>query len=271
MVASTGTMQTVDGIELLTVQWDAETPRGTVLIVHGVSEHTGRWGHVAEHFVARGYNVRGYDLRGHGKSGGPQLDLEDFDMHVGDLERMVDAVRQPDLPLIIYGHSMGGLIATRYSYSSRPQPDIYVLSAPALANTAPALLKMAVNVLARVAPGIRLASPLKGEQLSRDPKVGEAYFSDPLVHLKGTPRFGKALLSAMEATAAQTPDFKVQTLVIHGSDDSIVPPSASAPLAASALSDRKLFTGLRHEMHNEPEQGEVLSFVSDWLDAKLSS
>ncbi len=173
--------------------------------------------------------------------------------------------------MVMYGHSMGGLIATRYAESDHPQPDLLVLSAPALDVNAPVVLKLVAKLVSRVLPGLRLAAPTKGELLSRDPAVGEAYIADPLVDMKATTRFGAEFLDAMARSRAALGSVRVPTLVIHGGDDTLVPPAASAPLAAIAGVDRRVFPGLRHEMHNEPEQLEVLEYVGAWLDRRLSS
>lgn len=260
---------TPDGIELYARRWPATgSATATMLLVHGVSEHSGRWDHVARFFTAAGFEVHGYDLRGHGMSGGPQLDVERFDEHVADAAIMVGKVRS-QLPLVIYGHSMGGLITTLYAESDHAQPDLYVLSAPALGADVAPPLRMAASVFGRVAPGLRMGTGIEGSQLSRDPRVGEAYFSDPLVYLKGTARFGAALLGAMPRAAAAVDDIRIPTLVIHGGDDTIVPVAASVPLAGVAGVERRVWPGLRHEMHNEPEQNEVLGFVAGWLEARL--
>jgi len=239
------------------------------LLVHGLGEHSGRYEHVAAHLDEHGFDVSAFDLRGHGASGGERVDLETFSQYLDDLEMMFASLPQ-DLPTVIYGHSMGGLIATSYAVSDRPQPALYVLSAPALAADVPAPLRMASKVLARIRPGMRLPNSIKGEQLSRDPAVGERYFADPLVVTKGTARFGTVLLGQIARITDQLDAFATPALVIHGADDELVPPHASAPLAAIPGVERKLFPGLRHEVHNEPEQDEVLGFVVAWLDDQLT-
>jgi alpha-beta hydrolase superfamily lysophospholipase len=239
-----------------------------MLIIHGVGEHSGRWEHVGDFFADRGYDVTSFDLRGHGASGGDRIDLESFDQYLDDVERVFAEIPD-DLPRVIYGHSMGGLIATAYGMSSRRQPDRYVLSAPALAADVPAALRLAAKVLSRITPGLRLKNSIKGEQLSRDPSVGEKYFADPLVETKATARFGAILFGEMDSLGDRYEGLSRPTLVIHGAEDSLVPPRASAPLAALDNVERKLFAGLRHETHNEPEQAEVLGFVAAWLDDQM--
>lgn len=269
MTDTTAMYPTRDGEELFVRSWPLDEPKATILLVHGVSEHVGRYVHVAEHFLARGMEFVGYDHRGHGQSTGSRLDVKSFDDYLDDMEIMVREVRRHGVPLVVYGHSMGGLISTRYAESGRPQPDAYVLSAPALDADVPAPLKLVAKGLSSLLPTVRVPSSVKGEHLSKDPTVGDAYFSDPLVFLKATARFGNELLSAMQAARASISAIDRPTLVVHGADDELVPPSASAPLAASSHVERKMFPGVRHELHNEPEAPEVLAYVTDWIEARV--
>ncbi len=106
---------------------------------------------------------------------------------------------------------------------------------------------------------------IKKEQLSRDPAIGDAYFDDPRVHSKGTLRMGKEVFRVMAETKAALDRLKTPALVFHGSDDELVPPGVSEPFAALPNVERKVFEGLRHELHNEPEGDDVLGFVVEWL------
>lgn len=266
MTSVTGTFSTTDGTALFTRYWECTEPRARMLIIHGVGEHSGRWEHVGSYFAAAGFDVRSYDQRGHGGTSDGPVDIESFDLFLDDIEEQISGL---GAPVVIYGHSLGGLIATSYAESDRPQPDLYVLSAPALSASVPAVLRLAATVLSKVSPGLALKNSIKGEHLSRDPAVAEAYFADPLVYEKTTARFGDAFLDAMDRTRDAVDQIRTPTLVIHGANDELVPPSASAPLAAVPCVERKLFPGLRHEIHNEPEQDEVLGFVAAWLNDHL--
>lgn len=269
MTSTTTETTARDGLTLLTRHWACADRRARILLVHGLGEHSGRYEHVGDFFGGHGFEMAAFDLRGHGASGGSRVDLETFDEYLEDLE-VVFGELPKDVPTVIYGHSMGGLIATSYAIGSRPQPSLYVLSAPALDADLPTPLKIVSKVLSRIRPAMRLPNSIKGSQLSRDPSVGEKYFADPLVTTKGTARFGAALLGQMAHIADELGRLSTPTLVIHGADDELVPPHASAPLAAVVGVERKLFPGLRHETHNEPEQTEVLGFVAGWIEAQLA-
>ena len=268
MTSTNSSITSGDGLTLLTRHWECSDPKANVLIVHGLGEHSGRWEHVGGFLAGRKYATFSLDLRGHGASGGRRTHVGSFDEYLDDVE-LVFGKLSNDLPRIMYGHSMGGLITTLYAVSDRPQADMYVLSAPAIDAEVPAVLRATTSVLGRLTPKLALPNSIKGEQLSRDPLVGERYFADPLVETKVTTSFGLAMMAAMPAARSQLADLDRPVLVIHGADDPLVPPRASAPLAAVPGVERKLFPGLRHEIHNEPEQDEVLGFVADWLDSQL--
>lgn len=268
-MSTTGKHRMTDGTSLFTRSWAHEDPIATVLLVHGVSEHTGRWEHVADFLVGEGFEVFGFDQRAHGESGDGILDIEDFTLFVDDVADMIASVRTEGRPFILYGHSMGGLISVLHAESAHPQPDLIVLSAPALVADVPAPLRLAAKVLGRFAPKLAMATAVEKAHLSRDPEVGEAYVNDPLVYLKGTTRFGRLLFAAMDRARGAVSRIKTPTLVVHGADDELVPPRASATLAGLESVERRVFPGLRHEMHNEPESAEVLGFISRWAKDHL--
>ncbi len=268
-VDKTDNQAMADGTVLVTRSWSHPDPIATVLLIHGVSEHMGRWEHVAEYFVSQGFEVFGYDQRAHGKSGDGVLDIEEFDLFVSDVGEMLEVFRTDGRPIVLYGHSMGGLISVLHAQSDRPQPDLVVASAPGLVGNVPAPLRIAANVLGRLTPKFAITSPVEKSHLSRDPEVGEKYVSDPLVYLKGTARFGRLLFEAMDRGRAAVSRIRTPMLVVHGADDELVPPHASAPLAGVPNVERRVFSGLRHEMHNEPEAEEVLGFVSTWIKKRV--
>jgi alpha-beta hydrolase superfamily lysophospholipase len=223
------------------------------------------------HLVARGANVFTYDLRGHGRSSGDRISLERFDQFYSDIAEMAEVTAAASgRPWVLYGHSLGGLQCAGYLMANiAPQPNLAVLSAPAMSADVPAVLRAAAAVFGRIAPGLRVANSIKGDQLSRDPAVGEKYFADELVEVKTTARFGKAVFDEQARLAAMPDTISIPTFLIHGADDTLVPPSASAGLARSQSVERRLYPTLRHELHNEAEGAEVMGDVADWIESKL--
>lgn len=273
MTETTGTHTTQDGVDLYTRAWTIEKPSYDILLVHGLGEHSGRWREPAEYLNGHGANVWSYDLRGHGRSGGEQGDIESFDLFYDDISEMAsETAASTGRPWVLYGHSLGGLEAAGYLINDRaPHPNLAILSAPAMSATRGIdnVLKVAAGVFGTITPKMRVPSNITGEQLSRDASVGEAYFADELVQTKPTARFGKAVYGEQAKLAGRHDTITIQTFVIHGADDELVQPSASSGLAASGGVERKVYPGLRHEMHNEPESAQVLGDVTDWIDRKL--
>jgi len=260
------------GVELATREWlPSGAPKAGILIVHGLAEHSGRYEHVAEALTGRGFAVHAYDQRGHGESGGSRVHVDGWDVLLDDVEDRLSAMAfEVKRPTVLYGHSIGGLVALDYCLTrSEVLPDLLVLSGPAIQVTIAKWKQVLAPILARVAPKAALPLDLEGHQLSRDPSVGEAYFNDPLVETKATAKFGAEVLKAQIRVGEKMDSLTVPTLVIAGGNDEIIPPHSSHSLGEVPAVDRKLYPNLRHEVHNEPEGPEVIADIADWLDAQL--
>ena len=276
MTSTLGRATTADGTQLLTREWEPPTAAGLpwaeLLLVHGLGEHSGRYEHVGERLADAGIAVHAYDQRGFGASGGRRAFVERFSQFHDDLAERLAAVRSgaDGRPVVLYGHSLGGLVAYGYAVSDRPQPDLLVLSAPALDSTYPGWLRILAGMLSRMAPTLEVANGFDGSRLSRDPAVGERYAADPLNHHRSTARLGGegfAESARLRGTAAR---LRVPTLVVHGDADRIVPPRASESLIANPLVTRRLLPGVRHEAHNEPEGPAVLDEIVAWIRDRMS-
>ena len=269
MAAPTGRATGADGTPLHLRHW---TPTGmpwaTVLIVHGIAEHSGRYERTGRLMAEAGLDVHAFDIRGHGLSGGRRVYVRRWEDFLDDLELRLRAVREPGRALVLFGHSMGALIALTYVCSDRPAPDLLVLSAPPLGAAVPAWQRSLVPILSRLAPTLVLTNPISGDQLARDPAVGIASFADPLVQPRSTVRLGAELLKAMRRGRAGLGRLHVPTLVIHGGADTLVPTEVSEPLATVPGVERRVLPGLRHETLNEPEGPQVVAAVVEWLRAQ---
>jgi acylglycerol lipase len=259
-----------DGTSLHLRHWAPHgTPWATVLIVHGIGEHSGRYERTGRLLAEAGLDVHAFDIRGHGLSGGRRVYVRAWDDFLDDLTGRIQVAREPGRPVVLFGHSMGALIALTYACSDRPAPDLLVLSAPPLDARVPGWQRVLAPVLGRVAPTVVLANPISGEQLSRDPAVGVAYFADPLVQPRSTTRLGAELLKAMKRGRTQLDRLHVPTLVIHGGADTLVPTRVSEPLAAVPGVTRRVLPGLRHETLNEPDGPQVVALIVEWLRAQV--
>lgn len=255
-----------DGGAQLVREWDPEgEPRGDLVLVHGIGEHSGRYAQVGSWFTEAGYRVRGFDLIGFGASSGPRGDIARWSLYLDQVEGHLRAMRTEGRPLALMGHSLGGLIAAEYAVSERPQPDLLILSSPALMGGA-AWQRAIVPFFGRAFPTLSFPNVIKGSQLSRDPAVGEAYMSDPLNLFKTTARLGANALASQARVVPLLSRISIPTFVIHGGDDTLVPPEASQLLLGLPGVERRLYPDLRHECLNEPEGRQVVVDIVSWLD-----
>jgi acylglycerol lipase len=259
------------GVVQLRRYWPADDARAALLLVHGIGEHSGRYGRVAEGFNAAGIDVVAIDLTGFGGSGGRRAYISDFDQFVDDVADQLAEVRALGLPTVLYGHSMGGLVALLTVLEHRaPRPDLLLLSGPALETGIPGLLRVATPLVARVAARLPVPSPIAGDVLATDPEVAVAYFADPANVTVTTPALGAALLGAIRWANAHLDELDVPTLVVHGGDDRLVPTRSSEALARLPGVERRVYDGLRHEVHNEPSGPALVSEIADWIHRSLA-
>ena len=271
--AHVGRVHAADGTALATRHW--RTPPDTVpwahlLLVHGLGEHSGRYEHVGRRLADAGIDVRAYDQRGFGASGGRRAWVARWSQLHDDLAERLDEVRgaAADRPVVLYGHSLGGLVSLGYVLSpppDRPMPDLLVLSAPAVDSTLPAWKKAVARLLGRLVPTMSIQNALNMETLSRDPDVGRRYLADPLNHHRTTAGFGLAGLVEQERVRGQIASLGLPTLVLHGAADRLVPTASSEPLGELPGVTRRTFPWLRHEIHNEDGWERVVDGVIAWL------
>jgi alpha-beta hydrolase superfamily lysophospholipase len=261
---------TRDGLIQLRCRWAADTTaRGAVLIVHGMSEHSGRYDHVARRLNGAGFHVVAFDHRGHGRSSGDRTHVERFAEYVDDVADHLAVVAGLGLPTAVVGHSLGGLITLCHAVSDRPQSDAYVLSGPALGHGRPAWETAITPFADLVAPRVFLPTAFDATMLSHDPEVVRAYEEDPLIRSGATPRFGAEVLAAMEQARSRLDQLRRPVLVVHGADDEIVPAASSRVLEQSPFVDRLELPGMRHEVFNEVGGAAVLDRVVSFLELEL--
>ena len=261
-----------DGLQLHGHRWDPDTEtKAVVCLLHGLGEHCGRYGHVAEAFNQAGYALMACDLRGHGRSGGKRGHAPSYTVLMDDIFQLLEAARNryPDVPVFLYGHSLGGNLVIHYALRRRPKLTGIIATSPLFRTAAkpPAwkmrLLKTAYNLL----PTLPVSNGLDISALSRDEKVVQAYSADSLAHDRVSARLAIDMLRNGEWNMMHAADLPCPLLLMHGKADRITSAWASREFAlrADAACTLKIWDGLFHELHNEPEQDQVLAYVLDWL------
>lgn len=269
------TFVATDGDNVMIQDWPLEPDvalRGVVIIVHGLGEHAGRYEHVAQTLNEWGYAVRGYDQCGHGESGGPRGSLPTDTRLLDDLADIIDSTRLRMIkgtPLIVLGHSMGGLVAARFVALAIRPIDGLVLSSPALNAGMNRFQKLLVSVLPRFAPNLRVGNGVKPQFISHDPDVVAAYRADPLVHDRISARLARFIADAGPLTLAKAGQWTVPTLLLYAGDDRLVNPQGSHDFAAAAphsVVTTACFDTLYHEIFNERDATPVFAKLKQWLD-----
>lgn len=279
------TFLTRDGLKLVRRRWLVSSPVGTVVLVHGISEHSARYAHVADRLNTWGWSVEAYDQRGHGDSPGQRGALKQVDDLLADLGALVSEVRaeRPDGPLVLLGHSLGGLVVGRYAagHTQRKRPawlapvDAVVMISPALTANKPPPAFL-VNALDRLWPSLSLSTRLSFDPhtISRDPAVVQAYLADPRIHLCITPRLARFIMEAGAFTLARAPHWMLPSLLLYAGADRIVDPRGSVQFAQrspSGLVSWQAFGEHAHELFNDIDQDEVFGALGHWLHAQLGT
>jgi len=250
--------------------------RGSIIIVHGLGEHSGRYDNVVDYLVPKGFAIYGFDLLGHGKSDGKREFVEKYEDFTETLTNYKNKVKswQPGKSLFLLGHSMGGLIATEYLIDHSHDFEGAIISAP-LITVSDNINKFTIisgKILSAIAPTFGITA-LDPKAISRDPKVVNEYINDPLVYQgKTTARLSVELLKAIMRVNAEVSRIAVPFIVLQGSDDRLVNPQGAKMLHERAGSQDKsirIYDGLYHEVFNEPERDQVLADVVNWLNARV--
>ena len=267
-----------DGDNIAVQDWplaQGRTLRGVVILVHGLGEHAGRYDHVARRLNEWGFAVRGYDQYGHGESGGARGGLPDDKRLLSDLADIIDSTRvrmNKGTPLILMGHSMGGLVAGRFvSLNVRPVEGL-VMSSPALDAGLNALQKLLVAVLPKVVPNLLVSNGLNVNYISHDPAVVYAYQLDKLVHDRVSARLARFIAEAGPETLACAPLWKLPTLLMYAGADKLVSPQGSRAFAAAAPTQfvtTRCFDAMYHEIFNELDAEPVFDTLKTWLDNRF--
>ena len=274
---STLTVKSFDGNQLAGQSWLPENGalKHILVISHGLGEHSGRYTHVGEMFAAKGIGVYACDHRGHGNSFGKRGHIMSWSDYTRDLSLVEQFVREkhPDIPLALWGHSMGSLIALRFveTFPDNRFKALVVTGAPLeLMVAVPAIKAKLGNFMSSVWPGLSLSNELDPSGVSRDADVVKKYIDDPLVHDRVSARWFTEFTAARGAVGGDVLKIKMPTLVMHGTADKMTDHIGSEKFHRLLdLPDTKkkyvAYKDWYHELHNEPEQQKPLDEISGWI------
>ena len=263
-----------DGTNINCVDYFPASPaHSSIVFMHGLGEHCGRYAHLADYFCTRGFAVRTYDLRGHGKSSGKRGDIPHQDSLLDDAQQVMHGW-QASCPTsvtrqLLLGHSMGGLFAAKFALSKMCDLHGLILSAPALAIYMNFVERSLLKVLSSVAPSLTLSNGLKTQYLSHDPKVVASYLADALVHDRISARLLNSMLTTMHDVFTHASSLDLPTLLLVAGQDKLVDSTGSLRFAQdSSETHLRLCTyeNLYHEIFNELDTKAVFDDVGIWLD-----
>ncbi|MEZ0345600.1 MAG: lysophospholipase [Infirmifilum sp.] len=264
-----------NGFETIARLWQPNTtPKAVVLGIHGFAEHSGRYAHFGEYLVKEGFVYYMYDLRGHGLSKSEKGYIPSFEAFIEDTIHFYNLVRKEfgNKEVFLFGHSMGGLIATHVAARISGELKGLITSGAAVKLQTRFSQAFLLNLLALVTPRRRVPLPVRTECLTHDESVIKKYLEDPLVFKDPTVKllveFGKGISRVWRLV----PSITTPSLVMHGGEDCLVPPDASKRLYDKlGSSDKKLriYQGFRHEILNEPQWNIVASDIVGWLEGQL--
>lgn len=268
-----------DGLTLHLSHWPLTAPKGVVVFLHGLTEHGQRYKELGQRLNALGWSVVAPDMRGHGLSGGPRGGMSRDDDFLHDLAAVIDAARStyPEGPLVLFGHSTGGALATRFaSAQALPREDVawarpidgLMLSVPALQPTMSLVQKALLSTMGRLIQDVAVPVAFKPEWSSSDPVVIAEFNDDPLTHTKITSRAALFLAGLAPVVMRRAPSWTIRTLMLYTPDDRLVVPQGCERFMAAMPADlgtTQAFPGLLHDMLREPDRARVHLAVEQWL------
>jgi len=276
----TGSFTGKGGIEIFFQKWIAEKAKAVVILVHGLGEHSGRYENLLKSFADKKISVFAIDHRGHGKSDGKKGHIDSFMDYVYDLKLFLEFIKEENkgLPVIVYGHSLGGVIAAKYAMTYPDDLSMLVISSPGFAPAfkVPAWKTGLASFFSSRISSLTFPNGLKVADISHDADAVAAYENDPLVHNKVTARFVVEFIRAGQECMSNAGSIKKPLLVFHGKEDHIADYKASEQFynaASSVVKKLFIFDGLYHETINETtaEREKVLSDVTGWILKNIDS
>lgn len=263
-------------IQYYGVKWlPVERPHAVIVLVHGLGEHCLRYQHVAEFFNQHGIALFASDHAGHGKSGGKRGHVDSYDWFYSEIDTLLQYARRdfPNLPVFLYGHSLGGSIVLAYSLTKKPAVAGVIATSPGIRLIKdPGIMLLFGKILNRIAPSTALNNGLIVEGISKDIGVVQAYKNDPLVHPWISAHLALELIQTGEWVRANGEHFSLPLLLLHGNQDMLTSVDGSRELAAKNNPNITYieWEGGYHELHNEPDRHKVLNAILNWLNPRIT-
>ncbi|HLN21251.1 MAG TPA: lysophospholipase [Bacteroidales bacterium] len=247
-----------------------ENPAGVIAFVHGIGEHLGRYNNWSERFSRENFAFIGFDLPGHGKSEGKRGHIKSYSLLYEMIDIMLRTIDQayPNLPVWLYGHSLGGGIVLDYTLKFNPPVRGVIATSPwlKLAFEPSQIKKLMAAVGKSLVPGMTQSSELITTYLSHDQSVIDLYNSDHLVHDKVSASLFAGAIKSARYSLNNAANLKKPLLIVHGSDDMICSPEGSREFTSKTnLAELRIWDGGFHELHNEPFREDVFRFILDWI------
>lgn len=267
-----------DGLKLYLQAWMPDSPKASLLLAHGLGEHSGRYEPLVQRLVESGIAVFTFDGRGHGKSvdGKPDAFFTSYRDYLEDIDRLYEKVvgYYPRIPSFLFGHSMGGGLIAAYVIDYQPKAKGVILSSPAI-KEAEGTSKLLIAVSEQISKWLPRLKVLRLDptQISRIPKEVQAYLSDPLNYTQPIPaRTAYEVYQMMQSIQAKAASFELPVLVVHGTADGLTNPKGSELFMEKAQSDDKtlkLFRGGYHELIHDIDSEEMIQTVVEWIEKRI--
>lgn len=249
-------------------------PRAVICLCHGWGEHSLRYLHWAERFVWQEYAFLSWDHYGHGQSTGKRGHIPNLKVYMEEVNLAINKANEiyPGIPVVLYGHSMGGNIAINFALREINPFKLLIATSPwiRLAKKPAPFLNGLVNVLNKTLPGLPISAPLNANGISHIPEEVEKYKTDPLNHGKITPRLLTEITNSGEYALKNVGKIKKPFLLLHGDEDPITSFKASSEMSVKCNTCSFIpFKHMYHELHNDTYRDEVFNIIKEWISGNL--
>jgi acylglycerol lipase len=268
-------LQNYKGYSIFAYEWKPEKPvKGVIVQIHGLGEHSGRYQGMADFYTNNGFVLIAFDLFGHGKSGGQRGHLPEGETYLSSIDDLLAyaSSQYPNLPVILRGHSLGGELVLWYSINRKPKINGVISTAPFFASydPVPPIKRFLAKSMNSIFPSFSMISELNTGALSRDNNVVTKYIADPLVHGMISARLGWTMIEKGNWLLDHANEFSLPLLLMVGTEERLVDRSRIDEFAKKVPNiDYKIWDGLYHELHNEPEKETVLKYELNWVNKHI--